>query len=321
MRNRNPLDIKELRIVISSPLFHKEVQTSLGPLEEKTNQILVDTDALQEPGVYDVDVRLVVANKTVTQARKEVHVIGYSDITVTETTVKGLFSYTKYIKLHNDGNYEAVKQLKIQKGFFEKIFTSSSVKSVSLREDGVSYLTWNIPLKPRESYEVEISTNYTILAILAVLILATIILYYVLRSPVLVFKRAKILVSTDHGISEVRVKLHVKNRSGKEIRNVKVVDRYPKIASLIEDTGVGTLKPTKLLSGDKVHSLLMWNIETLEPYEERLVSYSIKSHLDIVGNMHLHSAKVKFLTKTGERTTNSNDVLVLHKSVNAIKYD
>jgi hypothetical protein len=75
-----------------------------------------------------------------------------------------------------------------------------------------------------------------------------------------------------------------------------------------------------MLSADKVHSLLMWNLEALEPYEERLLTYTIRSKLNIVGNVHLHTAKVRFHTKSGERTTNSNDVMLMHKSVNSISY-
>jgi len=321
MQNRNPLDMKDLRIVIESKVFSKEVQTTLGPLEGKTNQILVDLNELQEPGIYDVNVRLVINNKTITQVQKEVKVLGYSQVSVEQTTIKNMFSYTSHVRLHNDGNYEAVKQVKIQKNFIEKIFTTSSVKYSNLREDGVTYITWNVPLQPQESYDITITTNYTSLVIIILIIIAVIIMYYIFRSPVLLYKRAKIVASTDDGITEIRVKLHLKNRSGREIRSVKVIDRYPKIVSLVEDIGVGSMKPTKLLSADKAHSLLMWNIEALEPYEERLLSYTIKSSLHIVGNMHLHSAKAKFLSRTGERVTSSNDVMLLHRSVNSIKYE
>ena len=320
MQNRNPLDIKDLRIVIESSVFSKEVQTSLGPLEGKTNQILVDLNKLQEPGIYDVTVKLMTNNKTITQVQKEVKVLGYSQVSMEQTTIKKMFSYTEHIRLHNDGNYEAVKEVKLQKNFIEKIFTTSSIKYSGLKEDGIRYIVWTISLKPQESYDITVNTNYTSLVIMIILIIAGIILYYIFRSPVLLYKRAKIIASTDEGITEIRVKLHLKNRSGREVRSVKIIDRYPKIVSLVEDIGVGSMKPTKLLSADKAHSLLMWNLEALEPYEERLLSYTIKSNLHIVGNMHLHSAKAKFLSRTGERVTSSNDVTLLHRSVNTIRY-
>jgi hypothetical protein len=135
-------------------------------------------------------------NRTIAQAQKEVKVIGYSEVSVENTKVKGLFSYSEYIKLHNDGNYEVVKQVKVQKTFFQRIFTSSSVRYERLREDGVSYMTWNVPLKPQESYDLSLRTSYNILAILALLIIAGIVSYYILRSPLLLYKRAKIVAST-----------------------------------------------------------------------------------------------------------------------------
>ena len=321
MLNRNALDIKDLRIVVESSLFNKEVQTTLGPLETKTNQVLLDLNRLQQPGVYVVNVKLVTQNKTITQSQKEILVQSYSDVTVDQTNVKRLFSYSEYIKLHNDGNYETVKSYKIQRNFFQKIFTTSSVKYTKLKEDGVNYIAWEVPLKPQESFDLVVKTNYNIIAIFVVLILAGIAMYYVFRSPVLLFKRAKIIVSTDEGITEIRVKLHLKNRSGKEIRTVKVIDRHPKIVALVEDNSIGSLKPTKMLSADKVHSLLMWNLDALEPYEERLLSYTIRSRLNIVGNVHLHSAKVRFHTSSGDRTTSSNDVTLTHRSVNLVKYE
>ena len=321
MVNRNPLDITDLRIVVDSKLFSKEVQTTLGPLETKTNEILLDLNKFQEPGTYDVNIKLVAQNKTITQMQKEVEIIQYSQVTEEITTVKRLFSYSEHIKLYNDGNYATVKQEQIQKNFFSGLFTKYSIKGDIVKENSVTYMSWNIPLNPQESYEIIVTTNYTSIAIIIILIIAGIIMYYIFRSPVLLYKRAKIMVSTDEGITEIRVKLHLKNRSGKEIRNVKVIDRHPKIVSLVEDNSIGSMKPTKLLSADKVHALLMWNLEALEPYEERLLSYTIRSRLNIVGNMHLHSAKVRFLTTTGERTTNSNDVTLLHKSVNTVQYE
>jgi len=321
MVNRNPLDIQDLRIVVDSPLFSKEVQTSLGPLEGKTNQILLDLNRFQQPGVYPVNIKLVTQNKTVTEMQKEVEIINYSDVTVEKVSVKKLFSTTDYIKLHNDGNYPTVETYNIPKTFFQRLFTSSADKYTNTRDNGVNYISWNVPLDPQESHNLTVRTNYNSIAILIVLLLAGIAMYYIFRSPVLLYKRAKIIVSTDEGITEIRVKLHVKNRSGKEIRAVKVIDRHPKIVSLVDDDSIGSLKPTKMLSADKIHSLLMWNLEALEPYEERLISYTIRSRLNIVGNVHLHSAKVRFQTPSGERTTSSNDVMLLHRSVNLVKYE
>ncbi len=322
MRNRNPLDIKDLRIVIESPLFDKEYVTSLTPLGEKTNEILFkDVSPMQTPGIYAVNVKLIVDNKTVAQSQKEINIVPYSEVQVKEAVVKSLFSRSQIIELTNDGNSKAVKKISVPKNFFERIFTSTSANYEKSKEFGVTYLTWNIPLEPQQSYELKVKTDYTILGLIALVIILAIVAYYILRSPLMLYKRAKIVESSEHGITEIRVKLHVKNRSGKTVRGIKVIDRYPKIASLQEDDSVGVMKPTKMISADKSHSVLLWNIDVLEPYEERLITYRLKSSLNIVGNMQLQSGKVKFQSKAGERTYRSNGVTLLHKSEDLIKYE
>ncbi len=319
MRNRNPLDLKDLSIEVESELFSKMYITTLGPLEEKTNQILfVDIDPLQKPGTYNVEVKLIYNNETISQSNKQLLIKEYSDISVEQTKTKGLFSTKEKITLYNDGNNDAVKLIKVEKNFFEKIFTTTSAKYVHLKEDGHSYLTWSVPLKPRETATINVTTNYTSLVLFIILVIILIVSYYVFRSPVVLFKRAKIVSSSEHGVTDVKVKLHIKNRSGRTIRNIKIIDKYPKLMSLEDETSLGSLKPTKLLSGDKTHNLLTWNLEVLDPYEERLIVYRLKSGLNIVGNVSLPASKIKFHTASGDRTYLSNKVTLLHKSHHAL---
>jgi hypothetical protein len=319
MRNRNPLDLKELSIEVTSQLFSKSYVTTLGPLEEKTNQILfVDLNPLQKPGTYSVDIKLIYRNETISQSNKQLIIKEYSDIQVEQTTLKGLFSTKEKISLYNDGNNDAVKLVKVKKNLFEKIFTTTSAKYVTLKEDGSSYLSWEVPLTPRQSYTLTVTTNYMPLVLLIILIIILVISYYVFRSPVVLFKRAKIISASEHGVTDIKVRLHIKNRSGRTIRNIKIIDKYPKLVTLEEETSLGVLKPTKLLSGDKAHNLLTWNLEVLDPYEERLIVYKLKSGLNIVGNVSLPAAKIKFHTGSGDRSYISNKVKLLHKSSGAM---
>lgn len=315
MRNRNPLNLKELSIEVDSELFSKTYITTLGPLEEKTNQILfVDIDPLQKPGTYNVEIKLIYNNVTISQSNKQLLIKEYSDISVEQTKTKGLFSTKEKIEVYNDGNSDAVKLIRVKKSFFEKIFTKTSPRYTAVKEEGTSYLTWSVSLKPRETAIINVTTNYTSLVLLIVLIIIIIISYYIFRSPVILFKRAKIASASEHGVTDVKVKLHIKNRSGRTIRNIKIIDKYPKLMSLEDEASLGSLKPTKLLSGDKTHNLLTWNIEVLDPYEERLIVYRLKSGLNIVGNVSLPASKIKFHTASGDRTYLSNKVTLLHKS-------
>lgn len=314
LENRNPLDIKELKILIISDLFNKEFTTTLSPLDRKTNQILFELDPFYPPGKHTINVKILKDNQTINEANKEVEILSYSDIDIEQMKVNGFLSSTETITLINHGNYEAIKQIKVPMGFFQKTFTTTSVKYISLNENGINYISWNVPLTPEDKEVIVIKTNYSILLIIALIIIALIILYYIFRSPVLLYKKAKIVTSTEEGTSEIKVKLHIRNRSGKIIKNIKIMDKYPKITEVEAESVLGTTAPTKLLSADKTSSILMWTLESLEPYEERLFTYKLKSHLKIIGNINLPEAKVKFLTKTGERSYMSDGVYLFHKS-------
>ena len=101
----------------------------------------------------------------------------------------------------------------------------------------------------------------------------------------------------DSGISKMKVLLHVKNRTGKVIDNILVTDRIPHIAEIIKDFEVGTLKPEKMIKHEKQGVLLRWTFSQLEPYEERIITYMVKTKLNIVGGFCLPSAMVKFKNK------------------------
>jgi nitrogen fixation protein FixH len=317
LNNRNPLDIKDVTVSITSQLFNKEYQTILGPLDRKTNQILfADLNPMQKPGTYNVNVKATAfgGNVTLGEFVKQVLVEGYSDISIEQTLTRALFSTQEKVVLKNNGNYNVTKLAKLQKNFFERIFTSSSAKPVKLVDSGIAYLSWNVPLEPKQEYTIIVNTNYTPLAIIIIIIIGGIISYYIFRSPVLLFKRAKIVSLSEEGVSDIKVRLHIKNRSGKVIRNIKIVDKYPKIVQLEDESTLGMLKPTKMITADKAHQLLMWNLDVLDPYEERLLVYRLRSTLNIVGNISLPASKIKFHTATGERTYYSNNVKLLHKS-------
>ena len=320
LRNRNPLNMKDLTVSITSELFNKDFRTQLSGLEVKSNQILfVDLDTAQAPATYDVNVKLIYENKTISQVEKQIIIKNYADVTVEQTKTKGLFSTTEKISLYNEGNYQVMKTVNLERNWFQRIFTKASVRPEIIRDQGKFFMSWTIPLTPRLESEIVVKTNYTILALIIAIIIISIILYFLLRSPVILYKKAKIISGSEEGVSDIKIRLHIKNRSGQTIRNIKIIDKYPKIVQLEEESALGSLKPIKMLSADKLNSLLTWTLESLDPYEERLLVYKVKSTLNIVGNITLPLAKVKFHTPAGDRTSYSDKVKLLHKSHHSLK--
>ena len=96
-------------------------------------------------------------------------------------------------------------------------------------------------------------------------------------------------------ISEFKVLLHLQNIGDSVIKDLEVFDYVPTLIDIVKEFSIGTLNPTRVLKHEKKgRSAVIWDIEKLDPHEERIVSYNIKSKLTILGELTLPSAVVKF---------------------------
>jgi hypothetical protein len=119
------------------------------------------------------------------------------------------------------------------------------------------------------------------------------------RSPVIINKKAFGIRKKDIGNNEIKVVLHVKNRTGKFLEKVRVLERLPIIHKVQPDFGPETPEPKFRRSHEGV--VLDWDI-ALAPREERIFTYRITSALPIVGEYTLRPCVVQYGPK-GKRTS------------------
>jgi hypothetical protein len=306
LRNRNLLNLKELTVDINSPFFTESFETELGPRAEKSTELWFDLPELQDPGDYELNVKVKrpTDEQPITELTKTFRVEGYSTIEVTKESDTKLFKTTEVITLTNNGNIKRVKNVKIEAPFLKRLFMSSDPKAEVVKEDGKAQLSWDIALEPEETRQITLVKNYTLIPIIIIVIIIIVILYFLLRSPIILLKEAKVAGSRDEGISKIKIRIFIKNRSSKKVHKVRIIDKVSSIAEMIQDTHIGTMQPTKVTKSEKRGTIIRWEIEGLEPYEERIVTYKIRSKLKILGDLKLPGAKVKFETMRGkERTT------------------
>ena len=122
-------------------------------------------------------------------------------------------------------------------------------------------------------------------------------------------KEVAVIGIEEGGISDLKVILHVKNRTGKNFDRITIVDKIPTIATVLKTTEVGSLTPTKITQ-TKEGILVKWELEKLEKYEEMVFSYTIKSRLSILGGLRLPQATARFFHENKERRTASGAVAV-----------
>ena len=307
MRNRNRLNAEGMKLIIKSSFFNKERIINIAPLEERSEEFSFPIDKLTQPQDIDVEAILFFKNNSISSKRKTVKITEYSDLIKTEETNKYFFKETKEIKIVNDGNVMAQEKYKVPMTFWEAKFSKGNPEPSVIKENGKKYFIWDLNLNPQEEYKINLDTNYRLVPYLFFIIIISFALYYINRSPIVSKKNALIISTPSGGISELKIVLHIKNRTQELINNIHITDKIPKLAELVKESSIGTIEPTKILKHDRKGTLSKWEIPNLEPYEERVITYRTRSKLNIVGGIVLPAYKVKFDTKNGkERVIYSN---------------
>lgn len=313
--NKNKLDIPELKITVESKLFNGEKATSLAPLERKTESFTVTYNPLTVPQ-NDLLMVTVSAEEGSFSTKKVIKIVPYSDLKVEETSKKGFLKHTLTKTFFNDGNVINNDEITTPTTLFNQLFTSSMPKADLLVKDNQRYLVWALNIPPQGTEVLVVATNFRPLFIGIILLILGVIAYFVFRSPLVMSKEAVVINKDDKnsGMTHIKVLIHLKNRTNKPLEEVMIMDRVTHIAQVEKEFSHGTLAPDKILKHEKKGTVIRWSIATLEGYEERILTYKIKSRLAIVGNMRLPYASAKFKTPSGHVIKiNSNSAVAMNE--------
>ncbi len=311
--NRNPRELDGLRVVIDGDVFQKEYTTKLLPLEDKMNEILFDIYPLTDPGIRNLTVTIFFEGKDIAESSTQYEIIGYAELRETSSQRTVFCRTAKSFSIYNNGNQPAEARKEFKLNIFERLFTKFSPEADKVKgDDGKTYYVVKATLKPRETLNIEVVTNYRVLVLIVLIIIAGVILYYLLRSPLIIIKNAEPLGKGAEGLSELKVSIYLKNRSRKPVTNLRVVDMVPHIAEIERKTRLGSMEPVHIGATHK-GTIAKWELHALEPYEERIITYRLKSRLTLVGGIKLPSAKARFDARQGkERVVYSNSINLIH---------
>lgn len=297
LRNRNPLDIGFAQLQVSG-IAEKTRDITLAPLEEKTLTMSLTPDPLIDPGQYPISVKLVYQEQVISEYEYLANIESYSSIKqdkVVESRYLGFLSI-ETLSLTNEGNVERTPEISRRASLFNRMISSSYPDYKVISKEGKKHMAWDVTLQPAETKDIVIRKNYIPLTIIILLLIIGNIFYFKNRSPLLLSKESRVLTASKEGISRIKVAIYLRNRTSKPVSDVVLMDKIPTIANLISDDSVGIIKPQKVTHGKSRKTLLKWSLGSLEPFEERILTYKIKSKLSIVGGLRLPPARVKFLT-------------------------
>ncbi|MBI2651120.1 hypothetical protein HYX01_01495 [Candidatus Woesearchaeota archaeon] len=305
LNNQNVLDYPELLIRIDSNLIKDTITTKLGPKEEKTLELAKNIDALTKPQKDNIVIAIFKDGKSIINpVIKPIEVIAYSTQELVSEEKKFLRTKNSYRLVSNNNDYK--NALKVETSLFESIFSSTSPKANIVRENGKRYFIWDAKLE-NNAMGVSVSRNFIPLFVVLMLLVAVVMIYYRLRSPLLITKEANSIVRSEGGISEMTIVLRIKNRSQSKTKGIEITDAIPALVSVGSDVPIGSLQPNKVLVHEKHGTTIVkWSIDNLDVSEERVLSYKIKSKLLILGSITLPVTKGVFWYNNKLFTCTSN---------------
>ncbi|MBI2134104.1 hypothetical protein HYU11_05485 [Candidatus Woesearchaeota archaeon] len=311
LQNRNPKNITELKISAIGNSFQKDIITKLEPLAQKTIELNISINPVTIPQKDTITWTFETENKNIDpEIRQTLEILAYSDIRSDDQSVKNEFlKTTETITFFNNGNTRDTKHFELKSNFLTRMLAKTEPKATIISSEGGEFSSWDIPIEPQAQASITITRSYRVPFIIFIAIVIGIVLYYILRSPIKLRKEVAVIGFEEGGISDLKVILHVKNRTSRNFDKVIIADKVPSIARIVKASEVGSLTPTKTVQ-TKDGVIIKWEFEGLEKHEERVFSYTIKSKLSILGKMHMPPASAKFYYSNKERKTRSNIVAV-----------
>ncbi|MEK6918310.1 MAG: hypothetical protein AABW51_05165 [Nanoarchaeota archaeon] len=300
LQNMQNFKFGEINGKFSSSFFNIEKTFTLAPYERKNFTIQLNKEDFKQllAGSYTLNADLnAEGQKTNIQTNLE---FIEKDIIKTSESQSGLIFRTNVITKTNVGNVLATENMVITKNIISRLFTTFSPEPDSVDRSGfiVKY-GWSRELKPGESFEITVKTNWLFPLLLILLVIAAVIIAKQYTSTNLVINKKINFVRAKGG--EFALKVSVILNAKKHVDNITVIDRLPPLVTLYEKFGIE--KPSRV---DTKLRKLEWNFNGLEAGETRVISYIIYSKVGIMGKFSLPPTTAIFERNGQAHETESN---------------
>ncbi len=290
LNNHNGAKYENLKLSLKGKYVSRDIDVQLAPNENKTVEFTIDFDKATSPGKDTLTLELKKEDKVIAKDTAEIEIVEYSEpFKKSESAIESFQKKTTTITLENDGNVAKQQTITYPASLFDTYFTKTDPKA---KYAGTSKeFTWQITLRAGETTQITIVKNTIPLFYLAIFLIAYAILYFSFRSPLSIRKEIMEVIEKEGGISEIKIKVKIKNRSKKPVKSIRLIERIPEITVLhAEKDQVAPTKAYKYKDG----SVLEWQFAEIESKEERIITYKIKARLIIMGNLKLKPAVVRF---------------------------
>lgn len=308
IKNNNPKDIKNLNVKLESSLVKREGNVELAPDMQKGVEFTTEFDENQKPLLDTLTISVSENGKELYRDTMPIEIVSYRIPFDQMSKISRYFlMMVEEITLTNGETVQEEQKFMYPISAVDSLFASSDPQTAIVEKEKKKYLLWNVKLGSGESTNLTVVTNYRLPFYILVVIAIIILLYYAFRHPIVIVKHAESVKIIEGGIREIKVVMSFKNRSKNHLKKVTIMDKVPHMIEVEKKHDLGTLLPKKVMR-TKQGTLLIWEME-MEPKEERMIKYLVKSRLSIIGEMQLPHAVVFVEDEKGsKRKIKSNEV-------------
>ena len=305
VQNKVNFNFQDLTVNLTSPFFQNQKTINLAPYEKKNFTVTLNKDDFSKllAGFYNVNANFKVHNATA-QISEPID-FTEKEIINEERKTFGLIISTTSIKKINSGNVVGNSEITVTKNIISRIFTSFSEEPQKVERNGftVDYV-WDKTLNPGETYEVDVTTNWIIPFIVAVLIVLAFVLSRKYARTDLVIRKKVAFMNAKGGEFALRVIINVEAKNF--VENVKIYDRLPPLVKIYEKFE-GVI-PKRF---NKTRRVFEWEFANLEAGERRTFSYVIYSRVGVLGKFALPETTATFNREGKEKEVSSNQAFFL----------
>jgi|TARA_Y100000034_G_C6903329_1_gene418483 hypothetical protein len=284
IHNKENFNFEEINIKFNSVFFEFEETFLLEPNERKNFKVELNKEEFKKlmAGFYTLNAEVNVENKKVDLEG----VIKFTEKDILTTTKKdyGLLINTQIIKKKNEGNVLASSEIVIKKNIFSRLFTTLSPEpDIVERYNSNVYYTWIREIKPGESMEIIVKTNWLFPFLIILFIIAIVVLAKQYSRTDLILRKKISFVKAKGGEFALKVSIFVNAK--KHIEKVSVIDKLPSLVKIYKK--FGGEEPKRINEKNK---RIEWEFNELEEGETRILSYIIYSKIGIIGKFALPKA-------------------------------
>ena len=268
--------------------YKNQTQTDTGtPIlseAKRKYQFQFQTSKKASPGTHPINYTVTADGKKQATTQDTLQTQSTQNITETSQTENKVFTVSKKLQTTNTGNSPTNTSLTAEiPSYLQSITTTDPTPDTIEEINGKTVYTWTKTLQSEQSFDAGYTTNYWIPFTGITLLSLGIIAIKLLSQNINLRK------TTETEGNAIKIKIEIENISERTFDRLELQEFIPDIATVDESFDMNTPKIRKTSQGTK----LTWNVENLEPGDQRIIQYKIKPKVQVEEQVELQKAEIK----------------------------